>query len=302
MSESSSSRNLPPLIIGEVLFDRFDDGRSILGGAPFNVAWNLRGLGLQPTLVSAVGDDADGKLIRERMADWNMDMRGLQIANGQRTGTVQVTLKQAQPSYDIVYPCAYDFIEPPAFAAALQQFSLLYCGSLAWRGERSRATIESLLTTSSVPHFVDINIREPWFDRAWLPTFLTAADYVKLNDEELSELTGLPCATAAQIGAAVAKLTDQYGAAVYFVTCGAEGAYAVSDAAITFAAAGAPQTMVDTVGAGDAFAAATIDGILRGLPYQQVLDRAVTFAARICGLRGATTTDANVYQLPVEFN
>ncbi len=28
-------------VFGEVLFDHFPDGRRVLGGAPFNVAWNL---------------------------------------------------------------------------------------------------------------------------------------------------------------------------------------------------------------------------------------------------------------------
>ena len=34
------------VIFGEVLFDCFDDNRHILGGAPFNVAWNLKALGV----------------------------------------------------------------------------------------------------------------------------------------------------------------------------------------------------------------------------------------------------------------
>ncbi|MEM7234470.1 MAG: hypothetical protein AAF517_19985, partial [Planctomycetota bacterium] len=45
-----------PVVFGEVLFDRFPDGRSILGGACFNVAWNLRGLGLDPLFVSREND------------------------------------------------------------------------------------------------------------------------------------------------------------------------------------------------------------------------------------------------------
>lgn len=295
MTLSSRARIPPPLIIGEVLFDEFDDGRSVLGGAPFNVAWNLLGLGQQPTLLSAVGDDANGKRIRERMAAWKMDLRGLQTAAGHDTGSVKVTLAQAQPSYEIVFPCAYDFIDLPPFANSLHQFSMLYHGSLAWRGERSRATIARLLAESSLPRFVDVNIRDPWFDRVWLAELLIGAEYVKINDEELSALTGLPCSTADQVRAAVAKSSNEFGAAVYLVTCGSRGAYAVSGDAVTFAAAAQPAVMVDTVGAGDAFAAATIEGLLRELPYQQVLDRAVTFAARICGIRGATTTEAAVY-------
>jgi fructokinase len=38
-----------PVIFGEVLFDCFPD-RRVLGGAPFNVAWNLHGLGAEPAV------------------------------------------------------------------------------------------------------------------------------------------------------------------------------------------------------------------------------------------------------------
>jgi len=56
-----------PLIFGEVLFDQFEDGSSVLGGAPFNVAWHLQAFGLQPLLVSRVGDDSYGRCIRGEM-------------------------------------------------------------------------------------------------------------------------------------------------------------------------------------------------------------------------------------------
>ena len=240
-----------PLVIGEVLLDHFPDGRSILGGAPFNVAWNLQGFGRKPTFVSSVGDDQEGKQIKERMANWGMKLDGLQTNPEHQTGAVQVTLENGQPSYEIVFP-----------------------------------------------RFVDINIREPWFDAKWLPELLEGADFVKLNDEELAGITGMPCETDDDVKRAVEKVSSLYGAAVvYFITCGARGAYAITHDQTYFASAPPPESMVDTVGAGDGFAAATIDGILAGISYQQVIDRAVGFASRICGLRGATSNDESIYQL-----
>jgi len=56
-----------PLIFGEVLFDCFPDGSAVLGGAPFNVAWHLHGMGLAPLMITAVGDDEHGKLVLEKM-------------------------------------------------------------------------------------------------------------------------------------------------------------------------------------------------------------------------------------------
>ena len=50
-----------PVILGEVLFDRFPDATEVLGGAPFNVAWHLQGFGAAPLFVSRVGADAAGE-------------------------------------------------------------------------------------------------------------------------------------------------------------------------------------------------------------------------------------------------
>ena len=45
-------------VFGEVLFDHFPDGRRVLGGAPFNVAWHLQAFGEAPRFISRVGADA----------------------------------------------------------------------------------------------------------------------------------------------------------------------------------------------------------------------------------------------------
>jgi fructokinase len=53
--------------------------------------------------------------------------------------------------------------------------------------------------------------------------------------------------------------------------------------------------VVDTVGAGDAFSAMCLHGLLTGRTWAESLPSAVRFAAKICGLRGATTTDKQIY-------
>jgi sugar/nucleoside kinase (ribokinase family) len=58
-----------PCIFGEVLFDHFPDGKRVLGGAPFNVAWHLQAFGEAPRFISRVGDDAEGDEIRTAMRD-----------------------------------------------------------------------------------------------------------------------------------------------------------------------------------------------------------------------------------------
>ena len=82
-----------PVIFGEVLFDRFPDGSAVLGGAPFNVAWNLQAFGQAPLLISRVGQDALGEQIRETMTDWSMDTSCLQSDMSHPTGIVDISFR-----------------------------------------------------------------------------------------------------------------------------------------------------------------------------------------------------------------
>ena len=54
--------------------------------------------------------------------------------------------------------------------------------------------------------------------------------------------------------------------------------------------------VADTVGAGDAFSAVCLYGLLNGWDIPVILQRAVGFAARICTIDGATTFDRQLYR------
>jgi fructokinase len=84
-------------IFGEVLFDHFPNDY-VLGGAPFNVAWHLKGFGDDPLVISRVGDDSRGREVQELMASWGLDQRGLQTDSKHPTGVVEVTLNKASPA------------------------------------------------------------------------------------------------------------------------------------------------------------------------------------------------------------
>lgn len=122
------------------------------------------------------------------------------------------------------------------------------------------------------------------------------ADWVKLNEEELSQIAKVECRTAEEVRKAVHKLRSRHGGRRYFITSGAAGAYAVDKhGELLFAGAPKPETMVDTVGAGDAFAAAIIIGVGLDRPMDEVLDFAVRFASQTCTIQGATATDRSHY-------
>lgn len=298
-----------PLIVGEVLFDCFSE-RRVLGGAPLNVAWNLRGLGLDPLLATAVGDDPLGREVRQRMSQWKLDETALQVDRQHATGRVEIEIREGEPVYQFWDDVAYDHIalQPEIFDRG--PFGLLYHGSLALRGGRSRQTIFELRRRAGCPVFVDVNIRQPYFDEALIEPMLGGAEHVKLNHDELMALAPQQDAAAAgplpQAGgrwpqrfARGRGLQARYGISNLWITAGAEGAAWIGPQGGFEQASGPPlENLVDTVGAGDALAAVIIRGILSGQPPAGSLADAVAFAARICTLRGATTLDPGFYSSP----
>lgn len=279
-----------PLLFGEVLFDQFPDGARVLGGAPFNVAWHLRALGLAPWVVSRVGTDGAGDEILAAMGAWDLDPSGIQRDPRRPTGQVRVQLAEGQPRFEILPDQAYDAISLPD-ADALPAVALLYHGSLALREPTSRHSLATLRARSIAPVLVDVNLRTPWWERTAVDNLLDGARWCKLNQEELVALVGLGDPLPA-----ARRLLGRHSLAGVFVTLGGAGAAAVTADGFEDVQP-APQTeLADTVGAGDAFAAVLVAGLLQDWPLPLILGRAQQLAAAVCGLRGAVAPDPGFYE------
>lgn len=289
---NQATNQLRPILFGEVLFDRFPDGTEVLGGAPFNVAWHLRGFGADPLFISRVGEDDAGRRVRLAMTAWGMDSAGLQSDPDHPTGAVRIDLIGGEPRFEILPDQAYDFVYL-AEMPELERPAFLYHGSLALRRAESRTTLETLLRHFDMPVFLDVNLRPPWWTAADILRWLARADWVKLNQDELDKLAPGPGDLAARARQFMARHDLQK----LLLTRGKEGALALSagdeDESVRPAAA---TRVVDTVGAGDAFTSVFLLGQLRGWPLAATLERAQGFASAIVGVRGATVADRAFYQ------
>ncbi|WP_150048968.1 carbohydrate kinase family protein [Methylomonas rhizoryzae] len=279
-------------IFGEVLFDHFPDGSAVLGGAPFNVAWHLQAFGQQPLFISRVGDDGTGKQVKQAMQEWGMNMAGLQTDSVHPTGKVQVDISDGEPGYLIVPEQAYDFIADETLQA-LPAAGLLYHGSLALRNPVSRQAWERLKAGCTGLVFLDVNLREPWWRKAEVLALAGEADWIKLNHVELAALQ----ADNAPVETAMRRFIDDYRLQGLVVTRGKQGALAM-DAGGHQAEVVPAQSMpvVDTVGAGDAFAAVLLLGLQLHWPLSLSLQRAQSFASALVGRRGATVHDPAFYR------
>lgn len=280
-----------PIIFGEVLYDVFPDGTRVLGGAPFNVAWHCQAFGLKPLFISKIGNDAPGKDILLAMQEWGMVTRGMQIDTEHHTGSVQVSIKNGEPSYSIVENSAWDFIDIIQLPD-LGKNSLLYHGSLSLRNNITEKSLSYLKQKTSVPVFVDVNLRPPWWSLDNINNIMSDAQWVKLNQEELNLIVPGDNDTISQ----AKYLLSKYNYEFIIVTQGAKGAVAISQTELCSIKPEHSVKVIDTVGAGDAFTSVLLLGLHKGWALHQIIYRAQEFASKIVALHGATVQDIKFYK------
>ncbi len=279
-------------VFGEALFDQFPDGRQILGGAPFNVAWHLQAFNQHPCFISRVGRDASGDKIRQAMLAWGMTVENLGCDPDYPTGTVQVTINDGEPGYEILADQAYDFIDAQQLDKD-RQYSVIYHGTLALRSRTSESALQNLIARHQGKVFIDVNLREPWWHKETVNPWLGNAHWVKLNHDELTHLAQ----AQNTLQETMRLFLKQHQLEVLVVTCGSQGASAITQAdEFIDVVPPADLEVADTVGAGDAFAAVLLLGMQQNWPLQLTMARAQSFASALVTQRGATVQDLSFYQ------
>lgn len=288
-----SERSVHVWVFGEVLFDIFPSGEKVLGGAPFNVAWHLQALGDAPLFISRIGEDDEGEKIKDAMADWQMNAAGLQVDRLRPSGRVQVQFENGEPGYRIIADCAYDFIEADQLPEPLPGQGILYHGTLALRQPVSRGALARLRKREGLDLFIDVNLRSPWWQESLVKEWIGQARWVKLNEDELRQL-GF---TDPDINKAAADLVEEFSLEQLILTRGRAGALVCTGGGGIHQATPPISTeVVDTVGAGDAFAAVYLHGLLNRWTIAETLASAQVFAGMVVGLRGALSRDRNFYR------
>ncbi|MEW6120042.1 MAG: PfkB family carbohydrate kinase [Pseudomonadota bacterium] len=292
--------------------DHFPDSE-VPGGAPFNVARHLHGLGhaagIGAMLVTRIGKDARGQRLLEAMLSAGLPLDGVQQDCLHPSGEVRVDPggEGRGPKFDIVPEQAWDFIH--ADLTRLVGLSVrpqwLYFGTLAQRAVARPVTrpaahpaLRALFQATRARGFLDINLRDPWVRKDVLRWSLAEADVVKMNEEELqrvSHMMGLGHASQDVLGK---RLLHTFGIRLLLVTEGGDGAWMMhDDGTYHHTEPAAPvDGLIDSVGAGDGFAAVCLMGLVLGWPADQTLVRAHRFAGAICQLRGAVPECADFYQ------
>jgi fructokinase len=264
---------------GELLWDVLPSHR-VLGGAPANVAYHLSRLGCDSRLITRVGADERGDAAIRMLGDRGMRTTDIQVDRTLPTGAAYVQLQNAQATYEFETPAAWDAIEPPVTSVDAVVF-----GTLGQRDPRSAATIRNLVRGAPAS-FYDVNLRAPYTTFDIVIESLQLATVVKVNDAEIAALAsvfGLPT----QPPDFAAAIASRFPAHTICVSLGANGAGLWSGG--RWIELRAPSIVVaDTIGAGDAFFAGLVEGILSARPADEALSRAVALGSFVATRSGAT--------------
>lgn len=277
---------LSVVCFGEVLWDIFPTHKKI-GGAPLNVALRMNSFGAETTIISRVGEDEEGKEIISFLNSHDVCADSIQIGEDYKTGVVNVMINEkGNAFYDIHYPSSWDkIVSTKKMDEKVAESDVFVFGSLICRDEVSRCTLYDLLDKAKYK-VLDANLRAPYYTKDILNELMLKADFIKLNDEELYEISQQlesPYHSFEQNIKFIAKKTNTKHVCV---TKGAFGAVLYYNDKFYYNS-GYFIKVVDTVGAGDSFLATLIVELMRGKLPQKSLNYACAIGALVAGHEGA---------------
>ncbi|SFR71237.1 fructokinase [Agromyces sp. CF514] len=254
MTAPASKSNV--LVVGEALVDIVHRADGSIdespGGSPANVALALGRLGRSPRLLTSIGDDPHGQAVREWLAASDVRVQNQPAA---RTSTALARLDgegAATYEFDLAWQIQADGVD---LADAL------HIGSIAATLDPGATAVSDLVDRHRGRALItyDPNIRPSLIDdrdavRSRVLSLIERVDVVKASDEDIAWLH------PGEDLADVARRWSLSGSALVVVTTGSDGCLALAPS-FELAIPAVKVDVVDTVGAGDTFMAALIDGL-----------------------------------------
>ncbi len=270
---------------GEILWDILPD-KTLPGGAPMNVAYHLKKLGIEPALITRVGNDDWGKNLVKLMKENNISTDFFQTDDTLETGKVNATINEnREVSYEILKPVAWDNIQyEDGLEELVSGTDCFVFGSLATRSDNTRNTLFKLIEAASYK-VLDINLRPPHYNRSVIEQLLYKINLLKLNQSELELIAGWFTNYQSDIDR-IKVLQDKFGITRIVITKGEKGSLFNCNGKV-YDHPGYKITVADTIGSGDSFLAALLSKLLNGYTVEKALEFASATGALIASYNGA---------------
>lgn len=266
--------NVTLLTVGDNVVDRYPDlGVFYPGGNAVNVAVHARRCGAGTAYIGAVGTDVAGRTVLDALVAEGVDTSLLRIVEG---ANAYATVRIVEGNR------VFEHGDPGVsrFALTSADFAAAAAAAVVHTGECSMVE-DQLADLSAAASRLCFDFSERPFDYI--------AAHAPLVDIAVRSLPGAGVEAAVQ----EARRIHALGPGLVAVTMGAGGAVAVSGDEVLHAPA-PPTAVVDSLGAGDAFIARFLTGLIAGTPLSELLGEATAYASAAC-----TTFGAFGYETPL---
>ena len=284
-------------ILADITADVRDDGTRretfCAGGAPFNVACDIRALGGKAGFFGSTGSDKTGEMLKQEAERCGFDALFLRTsgrattlayveisAGGERSFTFRA---DGTSDDDLSFDDAVKFLTENVAGSG----DIVHFGSLMLRSDSGRkfaAEAAEFARSRGALISFDVNLRQGLYSSASdalsaSEILLGVSDIIKLSEEEAALITGVSDPRTAALSLAGSGKT-------VFVTLGSKGAYAARGNKIRYAPA-VPAVAVDATGAGDAFFAAVLLSLSRSDDIEEALNAGVRSGGIAVTLKGS---------------
>ena len=223
------------------------------GGCAGNIAYNLKLLGGNPSVVAAIGDDGSEYL--ERFDELGIDRARVSTVPGMLTAQAFIITDRDNNQITAFHPGAM----MQAHINHIGQDEKARVGIVAPDGPQGMLQHAEALWRAHIPFIFDPGQAIPSFTGEQLRFFVERATYIAVNDYEAAMI-------AAKIGMSLPEIAGKVEALV--VTRGGQGSSVYARGAEIAIAAVAPRRVTDPTGCGDAYRAGLLYGITRGLSWE----------------------------------
>jgi fructokinase len=271
------------IAIGELLIDLIAEGYSLplkeqiifkrfAGGAPANFAVGIKCLGLTSGLITKVGDDFFGDFLLDTLKEKEVDISQIRVTNKYKTALAFVGLNENRsPSFSFYRsPCADIMLKAKEINEDyIKSAKLLMYGTVSMADEPARSAIFRAIKYAKkhgLQVACDPNLREDLWHfkdpREQIFRVLKDTDIFLPSISEAEFITG-------EKGESALEAILELGPSIIGVTRGAEGSTIVTKGEM-YSAPAYKVDVVDTTGAGDAYAAGIVTGLLTKIPLNQI--------------------------------
>ena len=274
--------NVTLLTVGDNVVDRYLElGVLYPGGNAVNVAVHGRRCGAGTAYIGAVGTDLAGRTVLDALVAEGVDTSMLRVVEGPNA-SADVRVVDGNRVFDHGDPGVSNVVLTSADFAAVAAASVVHTGECSM-------VEDQLADLSAAASRLSFDFSERPDDYV--------AEYAPLVD---IAIRSLPSASVDD-ALSEARRIQALGPGLVAVTMGAGGAVAVQGELVVHAPAPATD-VVDTLGAGDAFIARLLTGLIAEVPLTELLGAATAYASHTCATFGAFGYETSLEGLTAPLN